>query len=80
MITVCLFYLNEDFYEKELKIVDSADGWSYQQHSQWFFDSIERAKYLNEIFERDISSHELIDCFANLSEKSDNPIKVLVRY
>ncbi|WP_273851934.1 zinc-binding dehydrogenase [Guptibacillus spartinae] len=75
-----LFYLNEDFYEKELKIVGSADGWDYQQHSQWFFGSIERAKYLNEIFECEISSHELIDCFVNLSEKRGNPIKVLVRY
>ncbi|MCA0985693.1 zinc-binding dehydrogenase [Guptibacillus algicola] len=74
-----LFFLNEDFYEKELKIVGSSDGWDYQQHSQWFFENIKKS-YVTSIFDRHIDSNELIDCFAYLSETSECPIKVLVNY
>lgn len=75
-----LFFLNEDFYQKELKIVGSSDGWDYRQHSQWFFENIKKSEYVNTIFESHIHSNELIDYFAYLSETSESPIKVLVTY
>jgi alcohol dehydrogenase len=29
--------LQPEFYEKELKIVGSSDGWDYQEHAKWYF-------------------------------------------
>jgi alcohol dehydrogenase len=75
-----LFYLNEDFYEKELKIVGSSDGWDYQKHALWFFRASDTAPNLSKIFDHEISSDELIDCFKELSENTIRPIKVLVKY
>jgi alcohol dehydrogenase len=74
------FYLNEDFYEKELKIVGSSDGWDYQQHSLWFFKESVKAPYLTQIFDYEIPSDQLIECFAKLSESNNKPVKVLVKY
>lgn len=28
--------LTADFYEKELRIIGSSDGYNYQQHADWF--------------------------------------------
>lgn len=75
-----LFYLNEDFYEKELKIVGSSDGWDYQQHSNWFFTEGVKTPHLSKIFEREIQSDQLIDCFMELSNDNNRPLKVLVKY
>jgi alcohol dehydrogenase len=75
-----LFYLNEDFYRKELRIVGSSDGWDYRKHAEWFFEECVRAPYLSRIFEHQITSNELIDCFERLSKKDINPVKVLVKY
>jgi alcohol dehydrogenase len=75
-----LFCLNEDFYEKELRIVGSSDGWDYREHSRWFFPESVKAPYLSTLFEHEISSDQLIDCFAELSNQTIRPLKVLVRY
>ncbi|WP_421385296.1 zinc-dependent alcohol dehydrogenase [Bacillus salacetis] len=75
-----LFYLTEDFYEKELKIVASSDGWDYQKHSQWFFKETVKVPQLSKIFEAEITSDQLIHCFEELSESHNKPLKVLVRY
>ncbi|MGM0844948.1 MAG: alcohol dehydrogenase catalytic domain-containing protein [Bacillota bacterium] len=75
-----LFYLNEDFYKKELKIVGSSDGWNYQEHSNWFFNECVNTPHLSKIFNYEIQSDQLIDCFAKLSNQSDRPLKVLVKY
>ncbi|EDL64527.1 zinc-dependent alcohol dehydrogenase [Bacillus sp. SG-1] len=75
-----LFYLNEDFYEKELRIVGSSDGWDYRKHSEWFFQQLDEAPYLNKIFDYTISSDQLIECYANLSDGNLKPLKVLVKY
>ena len=34
--------LTADFYEKELRIIGSSDGYDYQQHADWFFSQIEQ--------------------------------------
>ncbi|NMH68233.1 alcohol dehydrogenase [Bacillus sp. RO3] len=75
-----LFFLNEAFYERELKIVGSSDGWDYRKHSEWFFKEQVNAPYVTRIFEHAISSEDLIECFAELSERKIKPLKVLVRY
>jgi alcohol dehydrogenase len=75
-----LFCLNEDFYTKELRIVGSSDGWDYREHSKWFFKEIVEAPYLTKVFEHEITSDQLIDCFGELSGQTIRPLKVLVRY
>ncbi|RIW31985.1 alcohol dehydrogenase [Bacillus salacetis] len=75
-----LFYLNENFYEKELRITGSSDGLDYRKHAEWFFAECRKAPYLSRIFDYQITSDELIDCFERLSKKAINPIKVLVKY
>lgn len=75
-----LLYLNEDFYEKELRIVGSSDGWDYHKHARWFFDCYKKTPQLQDIFQHEIKSNELIDCFEELSQHTINPLKVLVRY
>ncbi|MCA1053988.1 zinc-binding alcohol dehydrogenase [Rossellomorea aquimaris] len=75
-----LLRLNEYFYEKELKIVGSSDGWNYGEHARWFFDNCLKTPHLSSLFEHKILSHQLIDCFSDLSEGKINPIKVLVHY
>lgn len=75
-----LFYLTEGFYEKELKVVGSSDGWDYQKHSEWFFGCYHNSVYIKEIFELEINEVDLISCFEKLSESKTKPIKVLVRY
>ncbi|MEL3971896.1 alcohol dehydrogenase [Rossellomorea oryzaecorticis] len=75
-----LFCLNEDFYTKELRIVGSSDGWDYHEHSKWFFKESIEAPYLTMVFEQEITSDQLIDCFEELSGQTTRPLKVLVRY
>jgi alcohol dehydrogenase len=75
------FQLQPEFYEKELKIVGSSDGWNYKKHAKWYFENIkEKDSYLNKIFELKIKKQELSQCFEDLSEGKINPLKVLVEY
>ncbi|WP_173105202.1 zinc-dependent alcohol dehydrogenase [Bacillus sp. KH172YL63] len=75
------FTLHPDFYRKELKAVGSSDGWDYHRHAAWYADAVKRSDGgLRSIFEKVISSHELISCFEELSSGKRNPVKVLVEY
>ncbi|KPL60956.1 alcohol dehydrogenase catalytic domain-containing protein [Rossellomorea vietnamensis] len=75
------FELQPEFYEKELKIVGSGDGWDYKKHSEWYFENIKQTgSHLNRIFEYKIGKQKLIECFEDLSKGKINPIKVLVEY
>jgi alcohol dehydrogenase len=75
------FELQPEFYEKELKIVGSSDGWDYKKHSKWYFENVKQnGCQLSNIFELKISKQELSQCFEDLSEGKVNPLKVLVEY
>lgn len=75
------FELQPEFFEKELKIMGSSDGWDYKKHSTWYFDKIKQSgPRLNKIFELKIRKQELIECFENMSQGKVNPLKVLVKY
>lgn len=75
------FELQPEFYEKELKIVGSSDGWDYKKHSEWYFENIKQnGSHLNKIFELKIGKQKLIQCFEDLSKGKVNPLKVLVEY
>ncbi|MEB9506941.1 alcohol dehydrogenase catalytic domain-containing protein [Bacillus anthracis] len=72
--------LNDDFYQKELKIIGSSDGYDYQKHADWFFSQIEQTPLLEEIFQHEIQYTELIQCFEELSQGIITPLKVFVSY
>ncbi|ADK05201.1 TPA: zinc-binding dehydrogenase [Bacillus anthracis] len=72
--------LNEDFYQKELKIIGSSDGYDYQKHADWFFSQIEQTPLLEEIFQHEIQYTELIQCFEELSQGIITPLKVFISY
>ncbi|RLQ89867.1 zinc-binding alcohol dehydrogenase [Planomicrobium sp. Y74] len=72
------FTLQPEFFEKELRIVGSSDGWDYKEHMEWFLDSAKTAPYINEIFELEIDSTEIIECFRKLDNREINPVKILV--
>lgn len=72
--------LQPQFYEKELQVVASSDGWDYREHAQWYFEASRRTPYIKEIFELDIEQDSLIGTFQELSEGVINPIKVSVTY
>lgn len=72
--------LQPEFYEKELKIVGSSDGWDYTKHAKWFFNQLKKTQFVNEIFQLNITQTELIQCFQQLSDCAINPLKVLVTY
>jgi alcohol dehydrogenase len=75
------FELQPEFFEKELKIVGSSDGWDYKKHSTWYFDNIrQNCSPLDKIFELKIRKQELIQCFEDMSQGKVNPLKVLVKY
>lgn len=74
------FELQPEFYEKELKIVGSSDGWYYKKHSEWFINEVRNDTKLNKIFEKKIKKEELISCFEDIAEGKINPLKVLVEY
>ncbi|MGR3764207.1 zinc-dependent alcohol dehydrogenase [Rossellomorea sp. NS-SX7] len=76
-----IFDLNPEFYEKELTIIGSSDGWDYRKHAQWYFEHVRsRGSILNEIFELKIGEEDLIRCFEDLGEGNVSPLKVLVEY
>lgn len=75
------FELQPAFYEKELNIVGSSDGWDYLKHSQWHFDQMRKNSLpLSNLFELEIQKEELIQCFEDLASGKIAPIKVLVNY
>ncbi|WP_440896700.1 alcohol dehydrogenase catalytic domain-containing protein [Amphibacillus sp. Q70] len=75
------FELQPEFYEKELTIVGSSDGWDYRKHSKWFFEKVKQnGSQLSAIFEMKIKKQELIPCFKDLSQGKINPLKVLIEY
>ncbi|MEM5626174.1 zinc-binding dehydrogenase [Bacillus wiedmannii] len=72
--------LTADFYQKELQIIGSSDGYDYQKHADWFFSQIERTSWIEEIFQHDIHFTALEKCFEELSEGIITPLKVCVSY
>lgn len=72
------FTLQPEFFEKELRIVGSSDGWDYKKHMEWFLESAKAAPYINEIFELEIDSTEISECFRKLDNREINPVKILV--
>ncbi|GMR66418.1 alcohol dehydrogenase catalytic domain-containing protein [Bacillus cereus] len=72
--------LTADFYEKELRIIGSSDGYNYQKHADWFFSQIEQTPWIEEIFQHEIQYTELIQCFEELSQGIITPLKVFVSY
>jgi alcohol dehydrogenase len=76
-----IFDLQPEFYEKELKIIGSSDGWDYRKHAEWYFENVRRrGSLLNRLFELRIGKEELIQCFMDLGDGRVNPLKVLVEY
>ncbi|MES5938796.1 MULTISPECIES: alcohol dehydrogenase [unclassified Bacillus cereus group] len=72
--------LTPDFYEKELRIIGSSDGYNYQKHADWFFSQIEQTTWIEGIFQHEIQYTELIQCFEELSQGIITPLKVFVSY
>ncbi|WP_079515157.1 alcohol dehydrogenase catalytic domain-containing protein [Rossellomorea marisflavi] len=72
------FTLPSSFFEKELKIVASSDGYDYRKHGEWFFSTYEETPYLTDLFEREIIRHQVIACFEEM--ESIRPLKVFVDY
>lgn len=72
------FTLQPEFFEKELRIVGSSDGWDYKEHMDWFLESAKAAPYINKIFELEIDRTEIIECFRKLDNREINPVKILV--
>ncbi|OGX80341.1 alcohol dehydrogenase [Exiguobacterium sp. SH31] len=72
--------LQPEFYEKELQIMGSSDGWDYPEHFQWYFESVQRAEYVKQIFDMEIQRDDLIQTFSELSERIINPLKIVVAY
>ncbi|MBN6205308.1 zinc-binding alcohol dehydrogenase [Ralstonia pickettii] len=76
-----IFELQSAFYEKELKIMRSSDGWNYKKHAEWYFEHVmQKGSLLNKLFELKIGKEQLIQCFMDLSKGKVNPVKVLVEY
>lgn len=72
--------LQPHFFEKELHIVGSSDGWDYKEHFRWYFEVSRHTPYVRKIFELDIDQYRLIDTFEKLNKRVINPIKVAVTY
>jgi len=71
--------LTPDFYEKELRLVGSSDGWDYQEHAGWFFKTARHIPQLEQLFEQTVTSHDLAECFESLLTDT-TPLKVFVTY
>lgn len=70
--------LQPEFFEKELRIVGSSDGWDYREHAQWFYGAAESTPYVKDIFQHEIDHAEIKRCFEALAKREINPIKVFV--
>lgn len=71
--------LTPAFYEKELRLVGSSDGWDYQEHAAWFFKTAPHVPHLEQLFEKTVSARDLVECFDRLLTDAP-PLKVLVLY
>jgi len=71
--------LTAAFYEKELRLVGSSDGWDYQDHAAWFFKTAPHVPQLERLFEQTVASQDLAGCFENLLTDT-TPLKVFVTY
>ena len=71
--------LTPAFYEKELRLVGSSDGWDYQEHAAWFFKTAPHVPRLEQLFEQTVASNDLAECFERLLTDA-TPLKVLVLY
>lgn len=72
--------LTANFYQKELQIIGSSDGYDYQKHADWFFKEIGQTPFIEEIFQHEIHYTSLIQCFDELSLGIIKPLKVYVSY
>ncbi|ERG66968.1 alcohol dehydrogenase catalytic domain-containing protein [Exiguobacterium chiriqhucha] len=72
--------LQPEFYEKELQVMGSSDGWDYPEHFQWYFESVQQAEYVKQIFDMEIQRDDLIRTFSELSERTIHPLKIAVTY
>ncbi|MED2761196.1 zinc-binding dehydrogenase [Bacillus thuringiensis] len=72
--------LTANFYQKELQIIGSSDGYDYQKHADWFFKEIGQTPFIEEIFQYEIHYTSLIECFDELSLGIIKPLKVYVSY
>lgn len=70
--------LQPEFFEKELRIVGSSDGWDYREHAQWFYGAAESTPYVKDIFQHAIDHTEIGQCFEALANGEISPIKVFV--
>lgn len=73
------FTLQPEFYEKELRIIGSSDGWDYREHMEWFYEAAKTTPHVKDIFQLEIDAAEIPDCFIKLDNNSINPIKILVK-
>ncbi|MDI3235487.1 hypothetical protein QK289_10750 [Exiguobacterium antarcticum] len=71
--------LTSAFYEKELRLVGSSDGWDYSTHPKWFLETTPYVPELEELFEQTVSSDDLVRCFEQLQTQK-RPLKVSVTY
>ncbi|PSR29661.1 MAG: alcohol dehydrogenase [Sulfobacillus benefaciens] len=74
------FSLHSAFFEKELGIVGSSDGWDYQEHAKWFFEHVPSTPYISDLFQLEIEPSALIGCYQELAAGRIRPIKILVNY
>ena len=73
--------LEPAFHAKELQIIGSSDGWDYHLHAAWYFQEIQRhSTFLEELFQLQIPSDELISAFSQLALGVIRPTKVMVHY
>ncbi|HEY6286652.1 MAG TPA: zinc-binding alcohol dehydrogenase [Ktedonobacteraceae bacterium] len=73
--------LKPAFHEKELLLVGSSDGWDYQEHAKWFFNTAQKhATDHEKLFDYQTSANDLIATFELLATGGIVPIKVLVQY
>lgn len=74
------FTLHPEFFEKELSIVGSSDGWNYHEHAQWFFEHVSKTPHITELFQHQIDQRSVINCFEELATGRIHPLKVVVNY
>ncbi|HEX6483514.1 MAG TPA: zinc-binding dehydrogenase [Ktedonobacteraceae bacterium] len=69
------------FHEKELMLVGSSDGWDYQEHAKWYFQSVQEHPHdLQRLFDHVTTQDGLITTFEQLATGRISPIKVVVKY
>lgn len=73
--------LTPAFHEKELQLVGSSDGWDYHKHAAWYFRQVlQHPPCLEQLFDAQVTSDELIATFEQLATGAIRPVKVLVHY